>query len=96
MLDARWQIDWLDVPPGDLLWHEPLVRVERSDDGASWALAADDQGCSLQVVHVGDEGPTGHRYRAMWWSPAFRAGRRHRFVLPANGRQPEVASEPFD
>ena len=33
---------WADVEPGALRWHEPMVRVDASDDdGASWAPAAE-------------------------------------------------------
>lgn len=28
---ARWTFRWHDVAPGDLRWHEPLVRVEQRD-----------------------------------------------------------------
>jgi neutral ceramidase len=30
--DAVWEQTWVDVAPGGLRWHEPLVRVEQSDD----------------------------------------------------------------
>ncbi|MEZ5203320.1 MAG: neutral/alkaline non-lysosomal ceramidase N-terminal domain-containing protein [Acidimicrobiales bacterium] len=106
--DAVWEQDWFDVAPGGLRWHEPLVRVERSDDdGATWEpaakgwRAADDQGWALEVIHVGPAtdpgGPSGaHRYRVRWHEPDHRFGRRHRFVLLANADRPEVTGEPFD
>jgi hypothetical protein len=68
----------------------------------------DDGGCDIEVVHVGPSrrqrqdggddhgGGERHRYTVRWWSPGFRAGRRHRFVLVANAGRPEVASDPFD
>jgi neutral ceramidase len=93
--DGCWQAEWLDVGPGDLHWHEPLVRVER-DDEAGWRVAADDGGWSLQVSHVGPGRDGRHRYCATWWDPAFGAGVKHRFVLVANNGRPEVASDPFD
>ena len=94
-VDGRWDIDWLDVSPGGLLWHEPLVRVEATDDGTTWTPAADDQWGAIQLRHIGPEGDA-HRYRATWWAPSVRAGRQHRFVLLPNGPRPEVASTPFD
>jgi hypothetical protein len=59
----------------------------------------DDQGCDIEIVHLGRadrDHAAGHRYAVRWWDPAFRAGRRHRFVLVANGGQPAVASDGFD
>jgi neutral ceramidase len=107
--DGFWEQTWLDVAPGDLHWHEPLVRVEASDDdGRTWTPAldhgrrVDDQGWTLAVTHLGAEtddpsaGVTGHRYRVRWYEPVLRFGRRHRFVLVANAGRPEVAGRPFD
>ena len=107
--DGFWEQTWIDVTPADLQWHEPLVRVEASDDdGRTWAMAldhgrrVDDQGWSLAVTHLGEvaEGsPTGtarHRYRVRWYEPVLRVGRRHRFVLAANAARPEVNGAPFD
>jgi len=106
--DAVWEQDWLDVAPGGLAWHEPLVRVERSDDdGATWEpaahgwRAADDQGWALEITHLGaasgpGAGAGAHRYRVRWHDPDHRAGRRHRFVLLANAGRPEVVGDPFD
>jgi neutral ceramidase len=101
--DPVWEQRWRDVPPGDLRWHDPLVRVEAADgpDG-DWHPAftedgrpVDDQGCDLEVVHLGDD-RRGHRYAVRWWSPVFRSYRRHRFVLLPNAARPQVEGEPFD
>ena len=111
--DPYWQVEWVDVAPGDLRWHEPLVGVEMADGGGgdadggagAWVPAVahgrlvDDQGCDVEVVHLGPEGSAGspaHRYAARWWNPAFRRDRRHRFVLAANAGQPALASPAFD
>ncbi|MCU1371612.1 MAG: Neutral/alkaline nonlysosomal ceramidase family protein [Ilumatobacteraceae bacterium] len=101
--DGIWEQSWIDVAPGGLRWHEPLVRVEQSDDdGASWVPAApggrpaDDQGWALEVTHVGGPDAGRHTYRVRWHDPAHRFGRRHRFVLLANNGRPEVAGDPFD
>jgi neutral ceramidase len=104
--DGFWEQTWIDVAPGDLHWHEPLVRVEASDDdGRTWTRAldhgrrVDDQGWALAVTHLGaidESGGPGHRYRIRWYEPVLRFGRRHRFVLEANAGRPELAGTPFD
>jgi neutral ceramidase len=116
--DPCWEQRWLDVAPGDLRWHDPLVRVEYVDSPAGGAGAADggaedeavdwqpavtddgrpvdDQGCDLEVVHLGDDRHGRHRYAVRWWNPVFRSYRRHRFVLHANGSQPRVVGDAFD
>ena len=100
--DPCWELRWIDVAPGDLRWHEPLVRVEMAGGSGHWLPAVahgrvvDDQGYDLEVIHLGKHRGGGHRYVTRWWRPMLRAGRRHRFVLVANGKQPELASEGFD
>jgi neutral ceramidase len=91
-VDACWTIEWNDVGVGDLRWHEPLVRVVgRDGPSGTWFDVTDDQRPSVEVLAVGDG-----LYRARWWDPSFRGGRAHRFVLCANGGQPETSSDPFD
>ncbi|MHB1137709.1 MAG: neutral/alkaline non-lysosomal ceramidase N-terminal domain-containing protein [Microthrixaceae bacterium] len=101
--DAVWEQAWMDVAPGGLHWHEPLVMVERSDDGGTtWEPAsrgwkrADDQGWALEVIHLGEHEGAAHHYRMRWHDPDHRAGRLHRFVLLANNGRPRVVGEPFD
>lgn len=103
--DGYWEQTWVDVAPGGMRWHEPLVRVESSDDdGQTWAPAVeqgrrvDDQGWALSITHLGALGgdSVGHRYAVRWHDPSMRAGRRHRFVLVANADRPEVAGQSFD
>jgi neutral ceramidase len=103
--DGHWAQTWVDVEPGGLDWHEPLVRVESSDDdGATWEPAVergrriDDQGWALSISHLGSLGDdsAGHRYEVRWHDPLMRVGRRHRFVLLENAGRPEVAGQPFD
>jgi neutral ceramidase len=99
--DGFWELRWHDAPPGSLRWHEPIVRVEASDGDGRWEPARhgdhliDDQGWDLEVRSLGPDA-VGHRYSVRWWDPAFRSGRRHRFVLLANGGQEERRSEAFD
>jgi len=83
---------WLGPAPGDLRWHEPLVRVE-ARSGAGWApvtlpggAVLDDGRGELEVTHAGpepgaDAGGT-HRYLARW----YHGGRDvagHRLALGA-------------
>lgn len=99
--DGYWSFEWRDAPPGDLRWHEPLVRVESSTDGGPWVPAVahgrvvDDGGWELEVSHRGEDGG-GHRYRVRWYDPAFGDRVRHRFVVVANAGRPELVSDPFD
>jgi neutral ceramidase len=94
--DPYWEQRWRDVSPGNLLWHDPLVRIEAADNGDDeWQRAVDDQGCDVEVVLLGDD-RRGHTYAARWWNPAFRSYRRHRFVLVANGTRPKLVGLPFD
>ncbi len=99
--DGWWEAEWVDVAPGNLEWHAPLVRVEAADGDGPWRPATDrgrpvdDQGWSIEVTYLRQDGDA-HHYRVRWHDPAFAGGRRHRFVLETNGGQPELASEPFD
>lgn len=94
--DPYWEQRWRDVGPGDLRWHDPLVRVEAADHGEdTWRRVADDQGCDLEVVHLG-HGRRGDTYAARWWNPAFRSYRRHRFVLLPNADRPKLTGDAFD
>jgi neutral ceramidase len=107
--DGYWTLEWDDVVPGNLRWHEPLVRIETSEDGgATWAPGTqegrvlDDQGWALQVIHTGPSPGAGagapgaaHRYSLRWWDPIVGGAALHRAVLVANAGRPEVASDPF-
>jgi len=108
--DGHWSQEWLDVSPGDLNWHEPLVRVEESEGSVLSGSAEDwdtarhhgrpvtDESPDIEVVHLGAvEGTTGaHRYRVRWYDPIHRSNCRHRFVLVANRARAEVVSASFD
>ena len=99
--DGCWEFAWRDAAPGDLAWHESIVRIEQSDDGETWEPAVhrgrmiDDSGWAIEVTHTGHDA-VGHLYRARWFNPAFKAGRKHRFLLVANAAQPEMAGPAFD
>ena len=74
------------------LGHEVTATRERLRDALFGPRPA------AEVVHLGElEGrPGAHCYRVRWYDPAHVAGRRHRFVLTANGARPELAGDPFD
>ena len=98
--DAFWEQTWTDVAPGDLCWHEPLVRVEVSTaDG--WQPAGyggrpvDDQGWHLGVTYLGRKSGQ-HSYAARWYAPPLGSQVQHRFVLLANAQQPQIAGPGFD
>ena len=93
--DAYWSMEWTDVTPGDLNWHEPLVRVEAEQPDGTWTPVADDQGYYVGVTYLGAKAAA-HRYEAAWFAPPLGAPGKHRFVLAANASQPETASHPFD
>ena len=105
--DGYWEFVWRDTAVGNLRWHEPLVRLEQTDSpdafgpDAEWVPAVhrgyrvDDQGCDVEVRVAGTD-KIGDLFAARWHNPAFRVGRRHRFVVVANAGQPELVSVPFD
>lgn len=99
--DGYWEAEWVDAAPGNLDWHEPLVRIESSTDDGPWVpatwrgRAVDDQGWALEVTSIRQDGDA-HHYRVRWYDPILAADRRHRFVLAPNAGQPELASPAFD
>lgn len=99
--DGYWEAHWADVSPGNLEWHESIVRIETSVDDGPWepatrrGRAVDDQGWALEVTFIRQDDDV-HHYRVRWYDPILAADRRHRFVLVPNGGQPEVASPAFD
>lgn len=100
--DGYWEFRWRDSGPGNLNWHEPIARIEQSDDGgATWQQTVhrgrrvDDQGTDLEVRIVAGDG-IGTVYAARWHDPTFRAGRVHRFVVVANASASELTSVAVD
>jgi neutral ceramidase len=95
--DGYWEFRWRGPAPGDLAWHEPLVRVEAATPDGGWILAADDQGYHLGVVHLGSGRSGGHRYAARWYTRYLGPQRPHRFVLldQSGGGSTGLASAPF-
>ncbi len=98
--DPYWEQTWTDVAPGDLSWHDPMVRVEVESE-AGWSPAAydgrpvDDQGWRLGVTYLGAARGR-HTYAARWYAPPLGRPLRHRFVLVVNAGQPELAGPTFD
>jgi neutral ceramidase len=79
--DGYWEFRWHGPAPGDLAWHEPLVRVDGAAADGGWTGVADDQGWSVGVLHLGAGRDGGHRYAARWYTGYLGPGRTHRFVL---------------
>ncbi|MGH9307105.1 MAG: neutral/alkaline non-lysosomal ceramidase N-terminal domain-containing protein, partial [Acidimicrobiales bacterium] len=109
--DGYWEVHFVDVAPGDLVWHRPMARVEKEEAASRWVgaerdgRAVNDQGWDVEVSHVGEVGRRAgrgsdavgaHEYLLRWWNPSFDGARRHRFVLVGHGDRPELASPPFD
>jgi len=42
--DGWWSFEWRDAAPGDLTWHEPMVRVDSSDGSAADSAGGDGDG----------------------------------------------------
>lgn len=82
-----WEQRWTDVGPGDLDWHEPLVRVERADG----TVVADDRSAGRVAVLQVAPGT----YAARWYDPPMGRGPQHRFVVLANRGQAELRGELF-
>ena len=99
--DGYWEFRWRDATPGNLVWHEPMVRIEARDGDGEWRPAihrgrrADDQGTDVEVRVVGNDA-IGCVYAARWHDPAFKAGRMHRFVVLPTPSSTELASVAFD
>jgi len=97
--EPYWSFSWEDAPPPALSWDQPMVRVEKSKDGAVWEPLildgenVDDEGYDLAVISISmlEEGAKG-LYEARWYhppeSPPEEGGNIiYRFaVLPQPGR----------
>jgi neutral ceramidase len=103
--DGYWQFVWRAGSPGDLRWHEPLVRVEVASGDGGWERAdlagvpIDDQGYHVGVTHLGSEKGADrgtHRYAARWYTGYTGPARPHRFVVSTPAISgPELISGQF-
>lgn len=86
--ESYWQWQVLDVNPGSLQLHQPLISVEVSDDGEHFTTLLDDQGVDLQIIHDGPSDGGMSRYYLRWYNPEIAVpGRWFRFRLePRNGQ----------
>jgi neutral ceramidase len=91
---------WTGPPPGDLRWHETLVRVEAPGGGT----VVDDGRGEVEVTHAGPAGDGGgpgeHRYVVRWYTAARPDGipPGSRFALGSGalgGAAREVVSDPL-
>lgn len=74
--EPYWEWLVLDVAPAQLALHEPLLAVETSTDGITFApllndygFAVDDQGYDLQIIHDADSDAGMARYQVRWHNP---------------------------
>ena len=95
--DGYWELRWLGPAPGDLAWHEPLVRVEAATGDGGWTGSPTTRVTTSVWSHLG-AGPRREASTATprAGSPATPARRQpHRFVLEWPDHRPETASDPF-
>ncbi|MEE2729863.1 MAG: neutral/alkaline non-lysosomal ceramidase N-terminal domain-containing protein [Pseudomonadota bacterium] len=94
--EPYWEWQVLDVNPGQLQLHQPLLAVEVSDDGEHFSTLLDDQGLDLQVIHNGASDAGMSRYTLRWYNPEIAVpGRWFRFRLEPRINQALFHSSPF-
>ena len=101
--EPYWEMQLLDVNPSALDLHEPLLAIESSDDGETFAplrdgqgVAVNDQGYDLQIIHDGASDAGMARYFLRWHNPLVAApGRWYRFRLEARAGQDAFHSSRF-
>lgn len=101
--EPYWEWQVLDVAPGQLNLHEPLLAVETSDDGAhfsplrdSQAVPVNDQGYDLQIVHDANSDAGMARYKVRWHNPPVaRVGQSFRLRLEPRAGLDVFTSSPF-
>jgi len=91
--DEYIRMTWKDALPGAIKFHEPLIKIETSDDGTIWkklkhdGYAVDDSGYQIAVrCNEVDEKKGTALYEARWYSPVFVHGKRYRFVVLPRGK----------
>lgn len=101
--ESYWEWRVLDVAPGQLQLHEPLLMVEASDDGITYGPLRDeqgvpvnDQGYDLQIIYDGDSDAGMARYRVRWYNPVVaRQGQWFRFSMERRAGLDVVTSSAF-
>lgn len=76
--EPYWSFLWEDLPPKEILWDQPVIRVEQSADGLVWepfevnGIPVDDSGYDVAVIctDVIKEGTKGI-YESRWYNPAM-------------------------
>jgi neutral ceramidase len=97
--ESYWSFSWEDLPAHRLSWDQPMVRVEKSQDGVVWEPLildgnnVDDTGYDLAVMNRSVlQGGTKGLYETRWYqpptTPSEEAGKIiYRFaVLPQSGQ----------
>ena len=100
--ESFWGYKWLDVPPGLIDFHRPLILVEMSIDNKAWEpLAVDgipvnDAGMdiSVRLLKPIDAQNMGH-YETRWHNPMTDNGKYYRFAILPRGGLKEFHSPSF-
>jgi len=92
------EFTWLDTAPANIRFHQPLVRVETSSDGARWTtlklqgIPIDDDCGDISVECVDEEGKGMALYKTVWYNPKFTPGQMYRFVILPRDNFTELVS----
>lgn len=99
--EPYWFFEWRDLPPGEIAFDKPLLRMEMSTDGTTWQpLVIDgvpvDENCyDIAVICVKERTKENMGiYRACWYNPPRLQNTMFRFVVPERPGEGELHS-PF-
>lgn len=89
---------WQDVGPGEINFHQPLLRVEVCVDDRWVPMSVDgrpldDDTYDLEVRHVGDLSGGMAEYEVRWYNPV--TGGRYRFMIEPRGAHSAMTSSVF-
>ena len=101
--EPYWETTLLDVNPGQLQLHRPLLSIEVSADGEHFVPLrdargepVDDQGADLQLMHLGPAESGMARYALRWYHPPVATpGQWFCFRVAARDQQPTFYSSAF-
>jgi len=93
--EGYWQFDWCDLNVSLIDWHEPLVSIEYSDDGADWFLLTNDEAYDVSVRYVKSLDKGMAHYQSCWFNPEFFGKRVYRFSIAARLAYQSLSSASF-
>lgn len=91
-------MDWQDVSPDKINFHESLVSIEENVDG-QWQevkignMPVTDEGYDMDVRYLDDENQGMAIYQARWYNP--KVGGKFRFKIHARAAGEAIYSQPF-